>query len=372
MRAFVFTDKALERYAGQFVWLNIDTENATNASFLTKYPISVWPTLMIIDPKKESVALRYAGGATVPQLTKLLNDGERIVRGTKRKSDEAIARGDRLSNEKKNDEAARAYEEAIASAPKGWSRFGRAAESLTFALWEAKDYQHCATRALDLYPRVRGTYSAANVTGMGLACASEKPDNRAMFDALEKATRETLENPKIPLSGDDKSGLYIALIDARVAIKDEDGARKLREEWAAFLEGEAKKAKTAEQRAVYDSHRLTAYVALKQPERAIPMLEQSERDFPNDYNPPARLAVAYRAMGKYDEALAASDRALARVYGPRKIGVLRTRADIYASKGDKEEARRTIEEAIRFAESLPTGQRNEQTIASLKKRLETM
>ena len=144
------------------------------------------------------------------------------------------------------------------------------------------------------------------------------------------------------------------------------------DEVAAFLEGEAKKAKTAEQRAVFDSHRLSVYIALKQPQRAIPMLEQSERDFPNDYNPPARLGLAYRTMGKYDEALAAYDRALAKAYGPRKIGILRGKADTYVLKGDKEAAKRTIEEAIRFAESLPEGQRSENTIASLKKKLEAM
>src|SRR5947208_15467059 len=99
MRAFVFTDKALERYAGQFVWLAIDTENSANANFLTKYPIYVWPTLMILDPKNESVALRYGGGANLPQLTKLLSDGAKIVRGASSKADEAIARGDRLVNE---------------------------------------------------------------------------------------------------------------------------------------------------------------------------------------------------------------------------------------------------------------------------------
>jgi tetratricopeptide (TPR) repeat protein len=370
MRAFVFTDKALGRYAGQFVWLAIDTENSANSSFLKKYPISVWPTLLIIDPKKEAVALRYAGGATAPQLEKLLKDGERVVRGTKSKADEAIARADRLANEGKNAEAAKAYEEAIAAAPKNWSRFGRAAESLTFTLQLSKDYERCATRALELYPRVKGTYSAANVAANGLACATEKPENGATFDALEKASRETLDNPT--LAADDKSGLYDTLVSARQAVKDEQGARKLREEWAAFLEEEAKKAKTPEQRAVFDSHRLSVYLALKQPERAIPMLEQSERDFPTDYNPPARLGLAYRTMGKYDEALAAYDRALKNAYGPRKIGILRGKADIYALKGDKEAAKRTIEEAIRFAESLPEGQRNENTIASLKKKLETL
>ncbi|MDQ6802141.1 MAG: tetratricopeptide repeat protein [Acidobacteriota bacterium] len=372
MRAFVFTDKALERYAGQFVWLAIDTENSTNANFLTKYPINVWPTLMIIDPKKESVALRYAGGATVPQLTKLLSDGAKVVHGANGKADEAIARGDRLVNEKKNAEAVVAYEEAIKSAPKNWSRLGRAAESLTFAFYGSRDYDRCATEALALYPRVKGTYASMNVASMGLACASEKPENRATFDALEKTTRETLDNPKIPLSGDDRSGLYETLISAREALKDEEGAQKLRNDWAAFLEGEAKKAKTAEQRAVYDSHRITAYIALKQPERAIPMLEESERDFPTDYNPPARLGLIYRTMGRYDDALAAYDRALTRAYGPRKIGILRGKADSYAGKGDKESAKKTIEEAIRFAESLPDGQRSDSAIASLKKKLETL
>src|SRR5437867_5843332 len=189
MRAFVFTDKALERYAGQFVWLAVDTENSANASFLTKYPISVWPTLMIIDPKKESVALRYAGGASLPQLTKLLSDGERAVRGTKSKADEAIARGDRLASDKKMAEAAAAYDEAIKEAPKNWSRLGRAAESLSFVLYQLKDYDRCAMQTLALYPRVRGTYAALNVTSNGLACASEMKQDSPTFQALEKATR---------------------------------------------------------------------------------------------------------------------------------------------------------------------------------------
>src|ERR1044072_5365938 len=80
MRAYLFTDKALERYAGQFVWLAIDTEKASNSSFLAKYPIHVWPTLLVVDPKNETVLLRYAGGATVPQLSKLLDESDKTYR----------------------------------------------------------------------------------------------------------------------------------------------------------------------------------------------------------------------------------------------------------------------------------------------------
>ena len=106
--------------------------------------------------------------------------------------------------------------------------------------------------------------------------------------------------------------------------------------------------------------------------RAIPMLQASEKDFPKDYNPPARLAVALNAVKKYDEALAASDRALARAYGPRKIGILRTRAEIYAAMGNAGAARETLQETVRYAESLPAGQRSDKTIAALKKKLESM
>ena len=44
----------------------------------------------------------------------------------------------------------------------------------------------------------------------------------------------------------------------------------------------------------------------------------------------------------------------------------------YAKKGDKETAKQTIQEAIRYAESLPEGQRSDATIASLRKKLETL
>jgi tetratricopeptide (TPR) repeat protein len=376
MRAYVFTDKSLERYAGQFVWLSIDTENATNTAFLKAHPISVWPTLLILDPK-DKVIFRYAGGGTVPQIRKLLDDGERAAHGSHAKADTTLIRADALAAQGKQAEAAKTFDEAIAEAPKNWPRLGRASESLVFALLQSRDPQRCAERALALYPRVRGTGSAVNVASTGLSCATEldaKSWNRSeLVAALEKDTRETLAAAgRIAMSADDRSSLYESLVDARDQAKDDASAHKLREKWAAFLEKEAAKAKTPDQRAVYDSHRLEVYLGLKQPEKAIAMLEQSERDLPKDYNPPARLISAYRAAGRLDDALAASDRALKLSYGPRKIGIYRNRAAVYLAKGDKASARKTVEEAIAYAESLPAEQRSEGMIASMKKQLDTM
>lgn len=373
MQAFVFTDKRLERYAGQFVWLQVDIENSHNAAFLAKYPIPAVPTLMVIDPKKESVALRYVSGATVPQLEKILDDGRRAVKPEPPSSADALlSLADKYGSQGLSSEAIKSYEQAMAKAPKNWPRFGRAAESYVTVLSMNNENERCAEFALQNYERLRGTNSGANVAATGLGCAAEIPAKADRIAFLEKATREEMNDAKIPLSGDDVSGMYQALISARQAMKDEAGQRKVTEEWSAFLDAEAAKAKTPEQRAVYDPHRLGAYLELGTPEKAVPMLQQSEKDFPNDYNPPSRLAAAYKAMKKYDEALAASDRALARVYGPRKIAVLRNRADLYLAMNDKENARKTLQQAIDYANALPNGQRSDRTIASLKKKLGTI
>jgi tetratricopeptide (TPR) repeat protein len=377
MRAYVFTDKALGRYAGQFVWLSIDTEKAANSSFLAKYPIHVWPSLLVLNPKDGKVLLRYAGGATVPQLSKLLDETSKTYRSkTPSSADMLLSTGDKLSNEEKYAEAAKMYEQALAKAPKNWTHLGRTAEAAVFMLTMANENDRCAEFAFEMYPRLRGTVSGANVVATGLGCAAEMkadaPKRAEILETLEKGTQATLADKSIPLSGDDRSGLYDSLVSAREAAKDEAGATKLREEWAAFLEGEAAKAKTPEQRAVYDSHRVGVYLALKTPEKAIPMLEQSEKDFPTDYNPPARLALTYKALNRFDDALAASDRALARAYGPRKIGILRTRFDIYMAKGDKESAKKTLEETIRYAKSLPKEQVSKAMVEGLEKKLAGM
>jgi len=65
----------------------------------------------------------------------------------------------------------------------------------------------------------------------------------------------------------------------------------------------------------------------------------------------------------------ASDRALPRAYGPRKILILRQRAEIYAAKGDKESAKKTLNDAIAYAKALPAQQLGGKTIASLEKKL---
>lgn len=378
MKAFVFTDESLRAEAGRFVWLAIDTEKEHNAPVQEKYPIDAWPTFLVVDPTDERVALRWVGGATVAQLKKILDDGRLAVTGGAGggDADVAFAAAERHYAGRDFPAAAKAYQESLRLAKPYWPRYSRAVESLLFALSKADD---CATSlevARGALPRLRETPSVLSIAGTGLDCALQAPataparaDSIAFF---EKEAREAIANPKVRAAADDRSGLYGVLLEARKDAKDEAGARKTAAEWARFLEGEAARATNPEARTVFDSHRLGAYIEMGEPERAIPMLEASERDFPKDYNPPARLAVAYRELKRWDEALAATDRALTRVYGPRTLQVLGTRAQVQLARGDKEGARATLEKALKTAEGLPPGQRSERTIAAVRKRLDAL
>ena len=376
MRAFVFTDPALRPRADQFVWLSIDTEKKGSASFLEKFPVEAWPTFFVVDPKTERAAMRWVGGATVPQLQKILDDGRRSVGSAGRGADELLARADALYAAKKHAEAAAAYRRALAKAPREWRSYPRAVESLLFALRRSGDRAFCASTAHASFSRLAASPSAANVAASGLDCAlglpAGDPSRARLVEALAADGRRVVAAPRPDLAADDVSSLYATLADERESAGDAAGRRLVLTDWSAFLEGEAARAKTPAERTVFDSHRLGVDLELGQPDRAIAMLEQSEEDFPDDYNPPARLALAYEAAKKYDLALLASDRALSKAYGPRLVTILTARARIHREAGDVASARVALEEAVRESEALPPGQRSERQIASVKKLLDEL
>jgi hypothetical protein len=373
MRAFVYTDQALTRQAGRFVWLSIDTEREKNASFLERFPVDALPSSLVIDAPTEAAVLRWVGAATVSQLLKILDDGVWAAKGKPGEGvEQALAEADRFNGEGKKAEAAGAYRRALALAPPDWPPYPRVAESLVVALQMAKDAEGCTRAALEHLPRLGRSTAGGSVAGAGLSCALDLPtehaDRKDFISQLERACMAVVDDIELEMAADDRSGVYMSLIQARGDAKDEQGKAALQERWARFLEAAAAATRDPEGRAVFDSHRLSAYLALGQPEKAVSMLEASERDLPSDYNPPARLATAYKAMKRYDQAIAASDRALTKAYGARKVGILANRADIFEAAGDKAGAREALEQAIAAARALP-GSGMERRIRSLEKRL---
>jgi tetratricopeptide (TPR) repeat protein len=370
MRATVFTNRALERHAGQFVWLALDSEKKSNAPLKKKFPVEALPTYLIVDPVDEKVMMRYVGSATVTQLATLFDAAAASYTKT---SDTLLVRADRLYGEAKYAEAAAAYGSVLSHAPKGWGGYARAVDSRLYSLQRSNGYETCIHQAEAALPQVVGTPSFASVAASGLDCAISLPDSFEHRDAIirtfDSHARQAIADTSIVIAADDRSGIYGLLVDARHTLGDSLGERSTLEEWAFFLEGEAARARTPDARAVFDSHRLSVYLELGQPERAVPMLQASERDLPDDYNPPFRLGTAYNAMKKYPEALAAVERALPKAYGPRKIRILRLRTTVYAGMGDNAAATKSRQETLAYAESLPEEQQSKTVIADLKKEL---
>jgi tetratricopeptide (TPR) repeat protein len=209
-----------------------------------------------------------------------------------------------------------------------------------------------------------GDGGAAGVTDAGRSTAT--------IGALANLTalgERLSDDDAAPILADDRSDLFDHVTDAWGALGRPEDAHRVAQHWAQFLEGAAARAPSPLARAVFDSHRLAAYLALGEPARAIPMLEQSARDFPGDYNPPARLARALLALNRPDEAIDALERALRLAYGSRKLNLWSTEADAYLAKGDRSGARRALESALAFAEDTPLTPGNARFRAMLAQRL---
>ena len=374
MRATVLKDPALVKLAGRFVRLDIDTEKPANAAFLEKFPIEVWPTFLVVDPATERAVLKWLGTATAPDLAKLLADGERAVKGGEGDTPAALlARADRANGAGNVEEAVAAWREALARGGPRWERRPRVLESLAMALQSASQLQACADLAIAEAPGMARTQSFANVVSIGLSCATSAED--APWAPKAVAALEPLALEAVKLEGvlaDDRAGLYEGLVEARREAKDEKGARALAEEWWRFLVAERARAKDAAGRVMLDSWIVSAALALGDPGRAVPLLQASVKAAPEDYNPPYRLAALYLELHRADEALPASAQALRLAYGPRKVRVLAQRATILEELGRVAEARRAVEDAIRYSATLPKAQQSSRLVERLQARLEKL
>lgn len=369
LREHVLTRPELARNEGRFVFLAINTEKPGATAFLEKYPVENWPTLFVIDSATGTVALKWLGTATVEQLEGLFADGERAVRSAAGETPDALlVQADNQYAQGKPQIAALTYGKVARKADASWERRPRAIESWLTALWASKQYDDCSKTARVEVPTLPKGPSFLNATVIGLSCATSAPDDAAWkkeaLGALEELGKEALALEGV--LADDKSGLYESLISAREAVKDEAGARALGLSWLDFLEGEAKKAPNPAARAVFDAHRTSAAIAAGMPARAEAALKQSATEFPDDYNPPARLAIIYRELGKLDEAMTHIEKALDKAYGPRKLRLFEIKASVQEKKNDKSGQKATLKKALDYGRELPAPQRNEKTLARLE------
>jgi thioredoxin-like negative regulator of GroEL len=370
MRSFVFTDDVIKAKRDAFVWLAIDTERPENAVFVKQFPIDSLPTLFVIDPASETPTLRWLGSLTAPELVSLLDEtpdtgasAVAFVRGN-----QASARGDARG-------AIAAYRDALKAAPEAWAKRATVVDMLLSRLAETKDHAACAELASDEVPKLSAGTSRLNVAAGGTGCALELPKGapaRARLAPLVGELKRMLADPALPVLADDRSAAFEELVYALKSEGEPAEAKKAAGAWAAFLEDEAKKAPNAAARAVFDPHRLSAYLELGEVARALPMLSESERDFPDDYNPPARIARANFELKRYPDALAASARARQKAYGPRKLKIYLLTADILATQGDLESEKEMLREALTYAKTIPLREGYEKLRVDLERRLQSL
>ena len=356
MKSYVFDQPEIRAQAKDFVWLSMDTETTPGQEFVQKFPMKFWPTLWVLDAKAETPELKWEAAATAPELARLLHavsaehgDGHAGEAGSAGLAESARIRGERATARADLPVAIAAFREALAASagiPGGWPERAQTAEALAVALYEANERTACVELADAEYDKLPPGTSRTNVALFGFRCAEPMaatvPARRIeqRFELLLGIARDR----RIPLLPDDRSDIYNTLVEHLQEEKTpaaEGRARTLAGEWAAFVDNEAATAKTPAARAVFDSHRLLADLAMDQPARAIPMLEQSEKDFPEDYNPPARLARAQLALKTAEgrrAALASIDRALGLVYGPRKLSLVLVKCDVLDALRDAHEA----------------------------------
>jgi tetratricopeptide (TPR) repeat protein len=358
LRAYVLPDPGLRRFGGRFVWLSIDTERDSNAPAVDKLDVHVLPTLFVIDPANEERVVAWPGSLTASELAGWLDDAETAFRRRDLggAAEQELLSGHRASAAGRLDDAIAAYRAAIAASPPGWPKRSVAVDALVTRLSDAQRLAECVTVAAEEAPHLAAGTALADVLRSGMTCADALPaDAREPGRRLDLARlgERVAADPSQPILADDRSDLYDYVVEAFRGSGQVDEAASVARAWVAFLETEARRAPTPRERTVFDAHRLLAYRAIGEPERAISMLEASERDFPDDYNPPARLATAYLDMKRYDEALAAVKRALVRAYGPRKLRIWSIEADILQAQSNIEGARSVLREALDYGASIP-------------------
>jgi thiol-disulfide isomerase/thioredoxin len=364
MQEYVLRAEKLPGAAEQFVFLAIDTERAENAEFLAKHSLSAWPTFYVLSPDG-SVRGRWIGAASPGQFARFLGDARRLheLASSAPNATEPLAElaaGDELAARGEFAAAAENYERALARAPRDWPRRGDALLARLMAAKKAKRAETCVDMGLTERPSAATPVSSADFAATLLACSAELPKHDARVRRARRAAVAILtplcNEGHADFTPDDRGDACGTLIQAHAALGDEQAARTTALTRLAVLEAAAQ-GLPDELALMYDFARSDTLVKLGRGRDALALLRARERALPRNYNPPHQLARVHRALGEWDEGLAAIDRALGLAYGPRKAGLYGVKVELLVGKGDRAAARAALSEQLALYRALPEGQR---------------
>lgn len=373
MQSEVFTDPSFKAERDKFVFVALDTDRDVNAAAVAKYPPSAWPTFYVIGHDGQ-VLSRFIGAASVEQFHAFLETGRAAAQGGVTGAAAHLLNADRHMAAKQYADAERELVGALTDAPAAWPRKPDALVTLITALRKQNKYAECVALGDKSMDETGNAASASDFLASAMDCANElakQPgaESGKLASLRGKAVtkwRALLDNPKAPLSVDDRSDAMMNLRETLAALGLEPEAKKLAEKQRTLLDEAATKAKTPLAAMTYNWPRAEVYVYLGKPLELVPALEKSAADLPKEYDPRARLGWIYLKGDKLAEAVTWTDQALKLVYGPRKVRVLAQRAEIAAKQKDKAAERLFKEEIVKTLEGLPAGQTTREAIEKAK------
>jgi hypothetical protein len=232
------TDPALVKYAGRFVWLELNYERPGNEDFVVGHGVRGTPMFFVLSPVDERVTASRFGSMTLAELGAFLERGERGLQPhVASRADSMLARGDEQLGGGHAADAAVGYRAALQAAAADWPSRQHALAQLTHALQTAGDSQGCAGIAAAEAPPMKHDGEFVRVALSGLASA-----NRGDSAAWARSARRTLapiatEAAALPgVDRDTRFQLYDALVEEADARNDRAAHARWQERWLHDLD----------------------------------------------------------------------------------------------------------------------------------------
>lgn len=374
MRNFVFPDPVLAPLADRMVYLAVDTENPTNREFLANFPVSVWPTLLVIAPGEagkseaaDTVVARFEGALSAPKLFASLS----ALLAKEDPGQTQLVAAEHLLSLGKTAQAAQAFAALVAEPKSG----AQALVGWVKSLGRLGDFETCVAVHERHFAQAGKTALATDFASYVARCVAQIPDVDRRHK-LARQLRQDLEKLVLDraadLSVDDRSDGYGTMIELSDAMGDKQMGDEITLQRLALLERAAGAAKTPTESATFDAHRFDGYRRLRRWPVALEMLLGTEKALPDDYNVKARLARLHYETGEFELALAKIEQALALAAGPRRANLFELRAAIQSGQGQLRAALDSLRAAKAIVAASGVSKRGkdlEEQIARLEKQV---